>query len=39
MLDHRHYVLAAAYAFGSVTAGYLAIFGSTVLTRRIRLRP
>lgn len=38
MLDHRHYGLAAGYAFGSVTAGYLAIFGATVLTRRIRLR-
>ncbi len=38
MLDHRHYVLAAGYAFGSVTAGYLAIFSSTVITRRIRFR-
>ncbi len=38
MLDHRNYVLAAGYAFASITAGYLAIFGSTVITRRIRLR-
>jgi CrcB protein len=38
MLDHRSYILAAGYALASITAGYLAIFSSTVLTRRIRLR-
>jgi CrcB protein len=38
MLDHHRELLAAGYAFGSLAAGYLAIFGSTVITRRIRLR-
>jgi CrcB protein len=38
MLDHRCYVLASGYAIASITAGYLAIFSSTVLARRIRLR-
>ncbi len=38
MLDHRYYLLAAGYALASITAGYLAIFSSTVITRRIRLR-
>jgi CrcB protein len=38
MLDHHRAVLAFGYAFGSLAAGYLAIFSATVLTRRIRLR-
>jgi CrcB protein len=38
MLDHHRTGLAFGYAFGSLAAGYLAVFGSTVLTRRIRLR-
>lgn len=38
MVDHRNYMLAAGYAFASITAGYLAIFSTTVITRRIRFR-
>jgi CrcB protein len=38
MLDHHHEGLAFGYAFGSLGAGYLAVFSATVITRRIRLR-
>jgi CrcB protein len=38
MLDHHHDGLAFGYALGSLAAGYLAVFGATVISRRIRLR-
>ena len=39
MVDHHHELLGVGYAFGSLTAGYLAIFGATAIARRVRLRP
>ena len=37
MLDHHRYGLAAGYAAASVAAGYLAVFLSTALVRRVRV--
>jgi CrcB protein len=38
MLDHHHYVLAVGYTVGSITAGLLAVFVATALTRRVSVR-
>jgi CrcB protein len=37
MIDHHRYVLAAGYAATSVLAGYLAIYVSTAIVRRVRV--
>ena len=37
MLDHHRYVLAAGYAAASIGCGYLAIFASTAIVRRVRV--
>jgi fluoride exporter len=37
MLDHHRYALAAGYAAASVIGGYLAIYASTQLVRRVRM--
>ena len=37
MVDHHRYGLAAGYALGSVTAGYLAVYAATALARRVRV--
>lgn len=38
MIDHARYGLALGYALGSLAAGYFAIFVSTAVVRRVRLR-
>src|SRR3954471_2865883 len=38
MLDHHHYVLAVGYTVGSITAGLLAVYLATAMTRRVRVR-
>ena len=37
MVDHRHYGLAVGYALGSIASGYLAIYASTSIVRRVRV--
>jgi CrcB protein len=37
MIDHHRYVLAVGYAAASVAAGYLAIYVSTTIVRRVRV--
>jgi CrcB protein len=37
MLDHHRYGLAAGYAAASIVCGYLAIYASTQLVRRVRM--
>jgi fluoride exporter len=37
MLDGSHYLLAAAYAAGSVAAGFVAVWAATAITRRVRI--
>jgi CrcB protein len=37
MLDHHRYRLAAGYAAASIVCGYLAIYASTQLVRRVRM--
>jgi fluoride exporter len=36
MADHHRYGLAAGYLLASVLGGYLAVFGSSALVRRVR---
>jgi fluoride exporter len=36
MADHNHYELAAGYLLASVLGGYLAVFASSALVRRVR---
>jgi CrcB protein len=36
MLDHHRYALAAGYVAASVVSGYLAIYASTQMVRRVR---
>src|SRR3954452_8415367 len=38
MLEHHHYGLAVGYTVASITAGLLAVFVATALTRRVRVR-
>jgi CrcB protein len=38
MIDQHRYGLAVGYGFASLAAGYLAIFLSTTIVRRVRLR-
>jgi CrcB protein len=38
MLEHQHYGLAVGYTVASITAGLLAVFVATALTRRVRVR-
>ena len=37
MVDHRYYGLAVGYALGSIACGYLAIYASTSIVRRVRV--
>ncbi|MDT5100073.1 MAG: fluoride exporter [Mycobacterium sp.] len=38
MLEHRHYGLAVGYTLASITAGLLAVYLATAMTRRVRVR-
>jgi fluoride exporter len=37
MVDHRHYGLAVGYALGSIACGYIAVYASTSIVRRVRV--
>lgn len=38
MLEHQQYGLAVGYTSASIAAGLLAVYGATVLVRRVRVR-
>ena len=37
MLEHHHYGLAVGYTLASITAGLLAVYVATAVTRRVRV--
>ena len=37
MIDHGRYLLAAGYAVASICGGFIAVFASTALIRRVRI--
>src|SRR6186713_2330047 len=38
MLEHHHYALAVGYTVASITAGLIAVYLATAMTRRVRVR-
>jgi CrcB protein len=38
MLEHHHYALAFGYTVASITAGLIAVYLATAMTRRVRVR-
>src|SRR4051794_40917441 len=38
MIEHHHYGLAAGYTVASIAAGLVALYTSTALVRRVRIR-
>lgn len=39
MIDHGHWVMAATYTTSSIALGLLAVYLTTALVRRVRVRP